>query len=82
MSSLVIVESPAKARTINKILGEGYTVKASVGHVKDLPQKKLGVDVNNGFKSEYGIIPGKEKVIKELKAAAKKADKIYLAPDP
>ncbi len=82
MGSLVIVESPAKARTINKILGKEFTVKASVGHVKDLPQKKLGVDVEDGFKSEYGIIPGKEKVIKELKAAAKKADMIYLAPDP
>jgi DNA topoisomerase-1 len=82
MGSLVIVESPAKARTINKILGKSFTVKASVGHVKDLPQKKLGVDVEDGFKSEYGIIPGKEKVLKELKQAAKKADRIYLAPDP
>lgn len=82
MSSLVIVESPAKARTINKILGKDFVVKASVGHVKDLPKKTLGVDVDNDFQSEYGIIPGKEKIIKELKAAAKKADKIYLAPDP
>ena len=82
MSSLVIVESPAKARTINKILGKGYVVKASVGHVKDLPQKKIGVDVEKGFEMELGIIPGKEKIIKELKQAAKKADKIYLAPDP
>jgi DNA topoisomerase-1 len=82
MASLVIVESPAKARTINKILGKGFTVKASVGHVRDLPSKKIGVDVDNDFEPEYGIIPGKEKVVKELKAAAAKADKIFLAPDP
>jgi DNA topoisomerase-1 len=82
MSSLVIVESPAKAKTINKILGKGYTVKASVGHVMDLPAKKLGVNVDNDFKPEYGVIPGKEKVLKELKKSAKAADRIYLAPDP
>ena len=82
MSSLVIVESPAKAKTINKILGSKFTVKASVGHVKDLPAKKLGVDVENDFEPEYGVIPGKEKVIKELKVAAAKADAVYLAPDP
>jgi len=82
MSSLVIVESPTKARTLNKMLGKGYTVKASVGHVRDLPAKKLGVDVDNDFAPEYGIIPGKEKVIKELKKAAKTADRILLAPDP
>lgn len=82
MASLVIVESPAKARTINKILGKGFTVKASVGHVKDLPSKKIGVDVDNDFEPEYGVIPGKEKVVKELKAAAAKAEKIFLAPDP
>ena len=82
MGSLVIVESPAKAKTINKILGKGYTVKASVGHVMDLPAKKLGVDVDNDFKPEYGIIPGKEKVLKELQRTAKAADRIYLAPDP
>jgi DNA topoisomerase-1 len=80
--SLVIVESPAKAKTINKILGKDFIVKASVGHIKDLPSKKLGVDVDNDFESEYIVIPGKEKVIKELRAAAKKADTIYLAPDP
>jgi DNA topoisomerase-1 len=82
MSSLVIVESPAKARTINKILGKGYTVKASVGHVMDLPPKKIGVDVENDFRPDYEVIKGKEKVIKELKAAARSADRIYLAPDP
>jgi DNA topoisomerase-1 len=73
-NALVIVESPAKAKTI--------TVKASVGHVKDLPAKKLGVDVDRDFTPEYGVIPGKEKVITELKRAARNADRIYLAPDP
>jgi DNA topoisomerase-1 len=82
MGSLIIVESPAKARTINKILGKKYHVKASVGHVKDLPEKTLGVDVENEFKPEYNIIPGKEKIINELKRAAKSADRVYLAPDP
>ncbi|MDP2168764.1 MAG: type I DNA topoisomerase [Thermodesulfovibrionales bacterium] len=82
MSSLVIVESPAKAKTIEKILGKDFTVKASVGHVKDLPKKKIGVDVENNFSPEYEVIPGKEKVIRELKAAAKRADRVFLAPDP
>jgi DNA topoisomerase-1 len=82
MSSLVIVESPTKARTLNKILGKGFSVKASVGHIRDLPAKKLGVDIEKDFKPEYGVIPGKEKVIKELKKAAKSADRILLAPDP
>lgn len=80
--SLVIVESPAKARTINKYLGSNFTVKASVGHIKDLPPKKLGVDVDEDFTPEYVTIRGKGKVIQELKSAAKKADTIYLAPDP
>lgn len=82
MKSLVIVESPAKANTINKILGKDFSVKASIGHVKDLPKKELGVDTEKDFKPEYVIIPGKEKVIRELKKAAKDADRIYLAPDP
>ncbi|MEK6854410.1 MAG: DNA topoisomerase, partial [Nanoarchaeota archaeon] len=80
--SLVIVESPAKAKTINKFLGKKFVVKASVGHVKDLPKSKLGVDVENNFQPSYEIIQGKAKVISELKKAAKDADKIYLAPDP
>lgn len=79
---LVIVESPAKARTINKILGKEFIVKASMGHVRDLPQKKLGVDVEKGFLPEYISIKGRSKVIKELKEAAAKSDAIYLAPDP
>ncbi|MCP4396277.1 MAG: type I DNA topoisomerase [bacterium] len=80
--TLVIVESPAKARTINKYLGSNFSVKASVGHIKDLPAKKLGVDVENNFVPEYVTIRGKGKVIQELKNAAKNADRIYLAPDP
>src|SRR3989449_4453494 len=80
--SLVIVESPAKANTINKYLGDDYVVKASLGHVKDLPKSKLGVDVENDFEPVYDIIPGKEKVIKELRTAAKSAGRIFLAADP
>src|SRR5205085_1068976 len=80
--SLVIVESPAKANTINKYLGDDYIVKASLGHVKDLPKSKLGVDIDNDFEPVYDIIPGKEKVVKELRAAAKSAQRILLAADP
>ncbi len=80
--SLVIVESPAKARTINKFLGKDFTVLASVGHIKDLPKSKLGVDIENDFEPHYELIKGKANTIKELKQASKKASKIYLAPDP
>ncbi len=80
--SLVIVESPAKARTIKKYLGKGFEIMASVGHVRDLPPKSLGVDVNNGFQPEYVTIPGKEKVVKDLRSAARTADHIFLATDP
>src|SRR5712664_270490 len=80
--SLVIVESPAKAKTINKYLGKQYVVMASLGHVKDLPKKDLAVDVENGFEPRYEVIEGKKKLIGELKAAAKKVDSIYLAADP
>src|SRR6266480_3569206 len=80
--SLVIVESPAKANTINKYLGAEYVVKASLGHVKDLPKSKLGVDIDNHFEPAYDIIPGKEKVVKELRTAAKSAGRIFLAADP
>ncbi len=79
---LVIVESPAKAKSINKILGKDFTVKASLGHVRDLPQKKLAVDVKNNFQPEYELIAGRKKTIKELQAVAKGAERIYLAPDP
>jgi DNA topoisomerase-1 len=82
MPDLVIVESPAKAKTIEKILGKGYTVKASVGHVRDLPPKRLGVDLQASFAPEYIVIRGKAKVLEELRASAKRAGKIYLAPDP
>jgi DNA topoisomerase-1 len=80
--NLVIVESPSKARTLTKYLGRNYQVKASVGHVVDLPKSKLGVDLEKDFAPEYQIIHGKKKVIDELKKAAKDKDKIYLAPDP
>jgi len=80
--SLVIVESPAKAKTINKYLGKDYEVEASLGHIKDLPKSKLGVDIEGDFDTEYAVIPGKEKVIAKLKKLAKDAVAIYLAPDP
>ncbi len=79
---LVIVESPAKARTINKYLGKDYSVKASVGHVIDLPVSRLGVDVENNFAPQYEVIKGKKKIVSEIAAEAKKAEKIFLAPDP
>ncbi|HKA22521.1 MAG TPA: type I DNA topoisomerase [Blastocatellia bacterium] len=80
--ALVVVESPSKAKTINKYLGTGYKVVASVGHIKDLPKKGIGIDFDNNFEPTYEVIPGKEKVIKELKAAAKTAETIYVATDP
>lgn len=80
--SLVIVESPAKAKTIGKFLGKKYTVKASMGHLRDLPKSQLGVDVEDGFKPKYITIRGKGPILHELKEAAKKADKVYLATDP
>ncbi len=80
--NLVIVESPAKAKTIGKYLGKSYLVKASLGHVKDLPKKDLAVDVDNDFRPKYEVIEGKKKLIAELKAAAKAADTVWLAADP
>ncbi len=80
--NLVIVESPTKAKTIKKYLGAGYDVMASNGHIMDLPKNKLGVDVENDFEPEYVVIRGKAKILKDLKASAKKADHIFLAPDP
>ena len=74
MSTLVVVESPAKAKTINKYLGRDYKVIASMGHVRDLPKSKLGVDVDEGFEPEYVVIPTRAKVVKELKDAAKAAE--------
>jgi DNA topoisomerase-1 len=81
-NSLVIIESPGKAKAIQKYLGKGFTVEASFGHVKDLPKSILGVDVENDFETEYIVIPGKEKVLAKLKKLALSADHIYLAPDP
>lgn len=80
--NLVIVESPAKAKTIGKFLGKNYKVKASVGHVRDLPKSTLGIDIENNFEPKYITIRGKGPVIKELKKEAKKVDKVYLATDP
>lgn len=80
--SLVIVESPAKAKTINKYLGDDFKVMASMGHVRDLPTNKLGVHLDQDFAPDYIVMPSKQKIISELKSEAKKADAIYLAPDP
>ena len=79
---LLIIESPAKARTIKKYLGPDFRIMASVGHVKDLPVSKLGVDIEAGFKPDYVTIKGKAKILKDLKAAGNRAEEIYLAPDP
>ena len=82
MSKLVIVESPAKAKTIKKYLGEDYNVIASMGHVRDLPKAQIGVDIEDNFKPRYINIPGKSKLIKELKTLAADSDMVYLATDP
>jgi DNA topoisomerase-1 len=82
MKSLVVVESPAKAKTINKFLGKSFIVKASVGHVKDLPKNELGVDVDKDFRPKYVTIQGKGKILKEIKKIAKETENIYLAQDP
>ena len=81
-TSLVIVESPAKAKTIGKYLGRGYTVRATVGHVRDLPAKKLGIDIDKGFAPEYVTIEGKEDILTDLKKIAKGASEIFIATDP
>lgn len=80
--SLVIVESPAKAKTIKKILGDSFQIKASVGHIRDLPRNSLGVNLRKNYEPEYVIMPDKNNVVKELKEAAKKCCQVYLAPDP
>ena len=82
MSNLVIVESPSKAKTIQKYLGKDYKVTASVGHIRDLPAAKLSVDVKNDFAPKYAIVKGKEKLVKELKEMVKQSDRVYLATDP
>ncbi|HOC32427.1 MAG TPA: toprim domain-containing protein, partial [Armatimonadota bacterium] len=80
--SLIIVESPAKIKTLKNILGPNYDIRASMGHVRDLPKSKLSIDVEHNFEPTYITIPDKAKVIKELKEAAGKADAVYLASDP
>jgi len=82
MSKLVIVESPAKAKTIGKYLGSGYSVMASMGHVRDLPKSKIGIDIEGGFKPDYNVMSDKRELLKELRAAAEKSDFVYLATDP
>jgi len=79
---LVVVESPTKVRTIKKYLGQRYSVAATVGHIKDLPSKEMGIDIERNFKPKYINIPGKQKVIKSLKQAAGESKDIYLAHDP
>ena len=80
--NLVIVESPAKARTIGRFLGRDYDVKASIGHIRDLPERTLGVDVKNDFEPKYVVPEDKKALVKELDQAVKKADALYLATDP
>src|ERR1700745_4184461 len=80
--ALVIVESPTKAKTINKYLGKQFVVKASLGHIKDLPKKDVAGDVDHAFKRRYEVIEGKKKLISELKQAAKNVEDVYLAADP
>src|SRR5579871_1505335 len=80
--SLVIVESPAKAKTINKYLGKNYMVKASYGHVMDLPKKVMGIDIDHGFDPTYEVSPDKKNVVTQLQKAAATADAVYLAGDP
>ena len=80
--SLVIVESPAKAKTINKILGSKFVVKACMGHVRDLPEREFGIDIEKDFEAKYATVKGKSKVLNELKASSKGAEWVYLAPDP
>src|SRR5437879_9382191 len=79
---LIIVESPAKAKTLGRFLGKAYEIRASMGHIRDLPKSTLGIDIEHAFKPEYVTIPGKEATIKDLKAAAKNASEILLASDP
>jgi len=81
-STLVVVESPAKAKTIGKYLGRGYRVRATIGHIRDLPEKKIGIDIENGFEPEYVTIPGKEKTLADLKSIARDSREILLATDP
>ncbi|MCZ6768171.1 MAG: toprim domain-containing protein, partial [Acidobacteria bacterium] len=80
--AMVIVESPAKAKTIERYLGKSYSVLASLGHIKDLPKTSLGVDIKNDFRPTYQVISGKSKIVHDLRKAAEKVTEIYLATDP
>ncbi|MCX7959916.1 MAG: toprim domain-containing protein, partial [Deltaproteobacteria bacterium] len=82
MPNLLIVESPSKAKTLNKYLGKDFNVIASQGHIKDLPSGDLGVDIEKDFKPFYFVIKGKGKIIQKMKELARKSDKIFLGPDP
>ena len=81
-SNLVIVESPSKAKTIGRYLGPDYTVKASMGHLRDLPKSTMGVDLEGNFEPKYIPVKGKEDIIKDLKSAAARVESVYLATDP
>ena len=81
-NKLVIVESPAKAKTIGKFLGRGYKVEASQGHVRDMPKSQLGVDVENGFEPKYITIRGRGEILNKIRKEARSATKVYLATDP
>ena len=80
--SMVIVESPAKARTIEKYLGKNFAVRACAGHIMDLPTRALGVDIRHDFNPTYRVLPGKDKIVRDLQKAAEKVQSIYLAADP
>ncbi|MGE0670037.1 MAG: toprim domain-containing protein, partial [Parachlamydiales bacterium] len=80
--ALIVVESPAKIKTLKKFLGSNYIFESSLGHVRDLPQKGFGIDVEHDFEPQYAILPDKQEVIDRLKKAAKAADVVYLSPDP
>jgi len=79
--NLVIVESPAKAKTIEKFLGKDYVVKSSIGHIRDMPKKNMGIDIENNFEPTYEVTADKKKVVAELRKAVKVAEKVYLATD-
>ena len=81
-TKLVIVESPSKIKTLKKFLGDGYIIESSVGHIRDLPKKDLGIDVQNNFSTSYQISDDSKKVVKNLKSILKNADELYLATDP
>jgi DNA topoisomerase-1 len=80
--SLLVVESPTKMKTLSKFLGKDYIIKATYGHIKDLPKSKMGVDVEDNFRPEFTVVKGKAKVVAELKKASKEAENIYIGSDP